>query len=71
MDVWTFETLESPVSRVVIFKLGELKGSMMFKLGDTTVVCTIYKNKICATIVCEECTNIENVKEFEKPCQSK
>ena len=38
---------------------------MMFKLGDATVVCTIYKNKICATIVCEECTNIENVRVWE------
>ena len=43
----------------------------MFKLGDTTVMSTIYKNKICARIVCEECANSENGKEFEKPVSIK
>ena len=54
-----------------MFKLGEIQSVVMIKLGDATVKCTIYKNKICARIVCEECGNSENVKEFEKPCQSK
>ena len=54
-----------------MFKLGEIQSVVMIKLGDATVMCTIYKNKICARIVCEECANSENVKEFEKPMSIK
>ena len=49
-----------------MFKLGEIKGAVMFKVGYVSVMSTIYKNKICARIGCEECANNENVKEFEK-----
>ena len=54
-----------------MFKLGEIQSVVMIKLGDATVMCTIYKNKICARIVCEECANSENGKEFEKPVSIK